>query len=98
MNANAKKIVLFTGAAVMVAGSLVYILGVYPPAGSRDARGAIGQREVYRADQAKDAAVTPGEAPVVARTNAQQGRPGDQGAKLAQPDNDKGAKMAQPDK
>lgn len=63
-----KKFVLFAAGAVVVAGGLVYILGVYPPASTRDAQGAIGQRQVYRDPQAHDAAVTPGSAPVAAST------------------------------
>ena len=63
-----KKFVLFSAAAVVVAGGLVYVLGVYPPASTRDAQGAIGQRQVYRDPQAHDAAVTPGSAPVAAST------------------------------
>jgi hypothetical protein len=63
-----KKLVLFSAGAVVIAGGLVYILGVYPPASTRDAQGAIGQRQVYRDPQASDAAVTPGSAPVAAST------------------------------
>ena len=63
-----KKFVLFAAGAVVVAGGLVYVLGVYPPASTRDAQGVIGQRQVYRDPQAKDAAVTPGSAPVVVST------------------------------
>ena len=54
-----KKFVLFSAGAVVVAGALIYVLGVYPPTSTRDAQGAIGQREVYRDPQARDAAVTP---------------------------------------
>jgi hypothetical protein len=61
---NAKKLALFGSAAVIVAGVLIYSLGIYPPASSRDGQGAIGQREVYHAPQPTDASVTPGSAPV----------------------------------
>jgi len=63
-----KKLVLFSAGAVVIACGLIYVLGVYPPASTRDAQGAIGQREVYRDPQAHDAAVTPGSAPVAAST------------------------------
>jgi hypothetical protein len=63
-----KKFVLFSAAAVVIAGGLIYILGVYPPASTKDTQGAIGQREVYRDARAHDAAVTPGSAPVAAST------------------------------
>src|SRR5262249_3093718 len=62
-----KKFVVFTAGAVVIAGALVYLLGVYPPASTRDAQGAIGQRAVYR-DASRDASVTPGAAPVAAST------------------------------
>jgi len=61
---NAKKLVLFAGVAVVVAGGLIYSLGIYPPASMRGAEGAIGKRDVYRAEQPADASVNPGEAPV----------------------------------
>jgi hypothetical protein len=61
---NTKKWVLFGGAAVIVAGVMVYSLGIYPPGSARNGQGAIGQRQVYRADQPADASVTPGAAPV----------------------------------
>ena len=62
------KLSLFGGAAVVVAGALIYCLGIYPPASKRDTQGAIGQRDVYRDPQAHDAAVTPGSAPVAGST------------------------------
>ena len=96
-NMNAKKTVLFTGTAAVVAAGLVYTLGIYPPAAARDAQGAIGQRQVYRADQAKDASVTPGEAPVAVKAEGQQARANDKGILMAQPDNGKGMMMAKPD-
>ena len=61
---NTKKLVLFGTSAVVLAGVLVYALGIYPPASGRDGRGAIGQRDVYRAPQATDASVNPDDAPV----------------------------------
>lgn len=67
---NAKKLVLFGGAAVILAGGLIYSLGIYPPASSRDGQGAIGQRQVYRAEQPADASVTPGSAPVAMTADA----------------------------
>ena len=95
---NTKKAVLFTGTAAVVAAGLVYTLGIYPPAASRDAQGAIGQRQVYRADQSKDASVTPGEAPVAAKAEVQQAQLNDKGVLLAQPDNGKQIMhMAKPD-
>jgi hypothetical protein len=63
-----KKITVFAGIAVVMAGALVYVLGIYPPASGRDVQGAIGQRQVYREGQAADVAVTPGSAPVAAKT------------------------------
>jgi hypothetical protein len=65
-----KRLVLFAGAAVIVAGGLIYSLGIYPPASSRDGQGAIGERQVYHADQPADASVTPGAAPVAMTANA----------------------------
>ena len=62
------KIAMFSAIAVVVAGALVYVLGIYPPVSGRDGQGAIGQRQVYRDGQAADAAVTPGSAPVAAST------------------------------
>jgi hypothetical protein len=67
---NTKKLALFAGATVLVAGGLIYCLGIYPPAPTRDAQGAIGKRDVYRADQPADAAVTPGAAPVAMQADA----------------------------
>ena len=67
---NTKKLALFAGAAVIVAAGLVYCLGIYPARSSRDGRGAIGQREVYRADQPADASVNPGAAPVAMEADA----------------------------
>jgi transcriptional regulatory protein LevR len=63
-----KQFVWFGAGAVVVAGALIYALGVYPPASKREGQGAIGQRDVYRDPQAHDAAVTPGSAPVAAST------------------------------
>jgi hypothetical protein len=63
-----KKIGLFAGVAIVVAAALVYVLGIYPPVSGRDGQGVIGQRQVYREAQASDVAVTPGAAPVVAKT------------------------------
>jgi len=68
---NSKKLVLFGASAVVLAGVLVYALGIYPPASARDGRGAIGQRDVYRADQPADASVNPNAAPVAAADSAQ---------------------------
>lgn len=61
---NAKKLVLIGSSAVVLAGVLVYALGIYPPASGRDGRGAIGQRDVYHAAQPADASVNPNDAPV----------------------------------
>src|SRR6185437_6897439 len=61
---NTKKLVLFGGAAVVVAGAVVYLLGVFPPGLSGMGLGAIGRRNVDRAEQPADATVTPGSAPV----------------------------------
>jgi hypothetical protein len=61
---NTKKLAIFGASAVVLAGVLVYALGIYPPASGRDGRGAIGQRNVYRADQPADASVDPNNAPV----------------------------------
>jgi hypothetical protein len=61
---NTKKLVLFGSSAVVLAGVLVYALGIYPPASGRDGRGAIGQRDVYHAEQPADASVNPNDAPV----------------------------------
>ena len=61
---NIRRLALFAGAAVVIAGGLVYTLGIYPPASGRAGQGAIGERQVYRAQQPKDATVTPGTAPV----------------------------------
>jgi len=63
-NMNRNKLLLFVGSAVVVAGGLIYSLGIYPPSAARDGQGAIGERKVYRAELAADAAVTPGVAPV----------------------------------
>ena len=52
---NVKKLALFAGAGVLVAGGLVYSLGIYPPASLLGGEGAIGKRDVYRADQPQDA-------------------------------------------
>src|SRR6516225_4069482 len=69
---NAKRLVLFGSVAVIVAGGLIYSLGIYPPASSRDGQGAIGERQVYRAEQPADASVTPGAAPVALTANVAQ--------------------------
>lgn len=61
---NIKKLAIFGASAVVLAGVLVYALGIYPPASGRDGRGAIGQRDVYHAEQAADASVNPNDAPV----------------------------------
>jgi hypothetical protein len=70
---NTKKLVLFGTSAVVLAGILVYALGIYPPASGRDGRGAIGQRDVYRADQATDASVNPNDAPVATADQLKSG-------------------------
>jgi hypothetical protein len=70
---NTKKLVLFGTSAVVLAGILVYALGIYPPASGRDGRGAIGQRDVYRADQAADASVNPNDAPVATADQLKSG-------------------------
>jgi hypothetical protein len=67
---NIKKLALFAGAAVVVAAGLVYSLGIYPARSTRDGQGAIGERQVYRADQPGDVAITPGEAPVAMAADA----------------------------
>ena len=61
---NAKKLALFGGSGVIVAGCLLYAFGTYPPSSGRAGQGAIGQRQVYRAEQPKDASVNPDAAPV----------------------------------
>ncbi len=94
---NKKKIALVIGASAVAAACLVYSLRIYPPAAGRDTQGAIGQRQVYRADQAKDATVSPGEAPVAAKAEIQQARINDKGAFNARSDNDKGMFAAKPD-
>ena len=63
---NAKKMAIFGASVVVLGGGLVYALGIFPPASSRDGRGTIGQRDVYRAEQPADANVNPGDAPVAA--------------------------------
>jgi hypothetical protein len=67
---NAKKVALFGTSGVVLAGALVYALGIYPPASSRDGQGAIGKRDVYRAEQPADANVNPDAAPVATDANA----------------------------
>jgi hypothetical protein len=67
---NTKKLAIFAGAAVIVAAGLIYSLGIYPAASTRDGQGAIGQRQVYRADQPADASVDPGAAPVAMQADA----------------------------
>ena len=71
---NTKKLVLFGTSAVVLAGILVYALGIYPPASGRDGRGAIGQRNVYRAEQATDATVNPDNAPVATADELKSGQ------------------------
>jgi hypothetical protein len=61
---NRKKLMLFGGAAIVLAGALVFELRIFPPGLGRLGQGAIGQRDVYRAPQAADGSVTPGAAPV----------------------------------
>jgi len=68
---NAKRLALFGGTAVVLAGGLIYSLGIYPPASGRDGQGAIGERKVYRAEQPSDASVTPGAAPVAMTATAE---------------------------
>jgi hypothetical protein len=67
---NRKKLVIFGGAAIILAGGMAYLLGVHPP-GFNHGQGAIGKRDVYRAQQASDAAVTPGAAPVALQVAGQ---------------------------
>ncbi len=67
---NIRKLALFAGGAVIVAGGVIYSLGIYPPASWRNAHGAIGQREVYHSDQPADASVTPDAAPVAMQAEA----------------------------
>ena len=69
---NIRKLALFAGGAVIVAGGVIYSLGIYPPASWRNAHGAIGQRDVYHADQPADASVDPGAAPVAVSADADQ--------------------------
>jgi hypothetical protein len=69
---NTKKMVLFGGAAVLVGGAVVYLLGVFPPGLSRVGLGAIGKRQVYRAEQPADATVNPGSAPVAVQATLQK--------------------------
>jgi hypothetical protein len=71
---NTKKLVIFGSSAVVLAGVLVYALGIYPPASGRDGRGAIGQRNVYRADQPADASVNPNDAPVATADELKSGQ------------------------
>lgn len=73
---NIKKLALFGGATVVIAGALVYTLGIYPPASGRAGQGAIGERQVYRAEQPKDASVTPDTAPVAMQATAEQMKKG----------------------
>ena len=80
---NTKKLVFFTGAAGVVAAAWYMCSALSTPRQPRR-EGAIGQRQVYRQDQAKDAAVNPGDAPVAAKAEVQQVRP----------DNDKAVKLA----
>ena len=69
---NTKKLALCAGAVVVVAGGLIYSLGIYPPASMRGGEGAIGKRDVYRAEQPADASVNPGAAPVAMQATAEQ--------------------------
>ncbi|HZD46727.1 MAG TPA: hypothetical protein VE109_11660 [Acidobacteriaceae bacterium] len=69
---NARKLALFGGSAVIVAGGLLYALGIYPPAAGRAGQGAIGQRQVYRAEQPQDASVNSGAAPVAMQATAEE--------------------------
>ena len=71
-----KKVVLFAGVVVVVAAGLIYSLGIYPPASMRGGEGAIGKRDVYRAEQPTDASVTPGAAPVAMQATAEQAKNG----------------------
>jgi len=68
---NSRRLALFGGSAVVVAGGLIYSFGIFPPTSGRDGQGAIGERKVYRAEQASDAAVNPDAAPVAVSANAQ---------------------------
>lgn len=67
---NTKKLVLFGASGLVLAGALVYALGIYPPSSSRDGQGAIGKRDVYRAPQPADANVNPDAAPVATQANS----------------------------
>ena len=69
---NTKKMVLFGGGALLVAGAVVYFLGIFPPGLSRVGLGAIGKRQVYRAEQPADATVNPGSAPVAVQATLQK--------------------------
>lgn len=71
-----KRLGLYGGALAVIAAGLVYSLGIYPPASVRDGQGAIGQRQVYRAAQPKDANVTPGSAPVAMQADLDQMKKG----------------------
>ena len=73
---NIKKLALFAGGLVVIAGGLDYALGIYPLASLRGGEGAIGKRDVYRADQPADAAVTPGAAPVAMQATADGAKDG----------------------
>lgn len=64
-----KKIIIFAGIAAAAACGL-YFSGVYPAKTGPETQGAIGQREVYRAPQANDSAVSPGSAPVANSVDA----------------------------
>ena len=74
---NIRKLALFAGGAVIVAGGVIYSLGIYPPASWRNAHGAIGQRDVYHAEQPVDASVTPDSAPVAMQADASQLKKGE---------------------
>ena len=66
-----KKLVLFGGVALVVAGGLLYMLGIFPPASSRAGQGAIGRRDVFRSEQPADVSVTPGAAPIASQANSE---------------------------
>jgi hypothetical protein len=70
---NTKKLAIFGASALVLAGVLVYALGIYPPASGRDGRGAIGQRDVYHAEQPADASVNPNDAPIATADQLKNG-------------------------
>ena len=69
---NTKRLALFVGAALVAAVALVYLIWLYPPGSSRSGQGAIGNRNVYRAEQPADASVTSGAAPVVVQATLEK--------------------------